>query len=92
MEVTSPKLGQFVGERQNTYYIFIEGVILCSCNSLTKAFYLWSCSHQIFKLSYHQYNHDAALFVQEFVTRLPRSQKKSANYLTVATEIVNLTK
>ena len=92
MDVTSPKLGRFVCEGQSTYYIFIEGVILCSCNSFTKGFYLWFCSHYVFNLSYHKYNHDAAMFIQEFVIGLPKSQKKSANYLTVATEIVNMTK
>ena len=90
-EVASPKLGRFLGEEHVSYYIFVEGRVLCSCNSFAKAFFVWFCSHYIFNLAYHKYYHDAALFIQEFVFSLPDTNKKSANYLTVATEILNLT-
>ena len=91
-QVSSPKLGRFVTEQHVSYYIFVEGMILCNCSSFAKAFFIWFCSHYVFNLEYHKYYHDAALFVQEFILGLPDTKKKSANYLTVATEILNLTR
>ena len=90
-QVSSPKLGRFIAEDHIIYYVFVEGNVLCSCSSFTKAFFVWFSSHYIFNLEYHKYYHDVALFIQEFIFVLPDVKRKSANYLTVATEILNLT-
>ncbi len=69
------------------YYVFVEQRVLCQCDTLIDALLVWFCSHYIFHIQYHKYYREAALFIQEFIFELPDPCKKSANYLSMSTEI-----
>lgn len=71
----------------STYYIFVEGNILCEVSSFSRALCLWFATHYIFDLEYCKPLKEMCLFLQEFVFRLPQKTKKTATYLTTSSDI-----
>lgn len=88
----SPRLAEFVVEDGNgTYFLFMEQMTVCEVNSFTKALFLWFCTHYVFHLNYCPALSDLCTFIQEFVFGLPCAGKRSATYLSIATDIQQIT-
>lgn len=85
----SPRIGEFnVEDGNNTYYIFVEQMVLCELSSFSKALFIWFSVHYVFHLSYCSPLNDLCMFLQEFVFGLPSAGgKRSASYLTIVTDI-----
>ena len=66
---------------------FVEQATLCQVTSFFEALYVWFSAHYIFHLSYCESLVDMCTFIQG----LPAAGKKSATYLTTATDIQQLT-
>lgn len=89
----SPRLAEFVVENdgKETFFIFIEKLTICEVNSFTRALFLWFCTYYVFHLNYCEVHSDFCIFMQEFVFGLPCPGKRTATYLTVATDIQQMT-
>lgn len=84
----SPRFAEFVIEDGgSTYFLFVEQTTICESSTFTRALFLWFCIHYVFHLSYSTLLTDLCTFFQEFVFGLPSAGKRSASYLTVATDI-----
>ena len=88
-ERTAPRIARFAGEDEGcTYYIMMEGRILCSSNAFAKAVSIWFVTHYIFNLQYCKQVKDVGLCFQESVFGLPeKSKARGAIYLTVTSDI-----
>ena len=76
----------------NTYYLFVEKVLLGGQVNFCKCLALWFSLHYIFNLEYDKPVQDIALFFQEFIFGLPASKvKKNSTYLTVSSDIQSFT-
>ena len=88
----APRFAHFPGEELQ-YFIFIESEVLCICPSFSRALMMWFISQYVFNLEYSVKVWEVALFIQEFVFRLPATsglkRQKTATYLTVSTDIQN---
>lgn len=83
--MSAPRFALF-GE--STYYIVVEGNILCEVSSFSRAICLWFATHYIFNLEYSKPLKEVCLFIQEFVFKLPQTTKKTATYLTTSSDIL----
>ena len=90
----APRIACFPGEESSQYFIFIESEVFCVTHSFSQALMLWFTSHYILNLEYCTKVREVALFFQEFVFKLPATsvtkRLKSATYLSVSTDILNL--
>ena len=90
---SAPRIACFPGEDQSQYFIFVEREVLCITTQFTQVLMLWFIAHYIFNLEYCPKIKEVALFVQEFVFKLPATsgikRQKTATYLTVTTDIQN---
>lgn len=90
---SAPRLACFPGDEESQYFLFIENEVLCITQTFHQAFVLWFISHYVFNLEYATQIREVCLFIQEFVFKLPATsgikRQKTANYLTVSTDIHN---
>ena len=88
----SPRFAEFVAEDGgSTYVLFVEQTTICGSPAFTKTLFLWFCVHYVFHLSYSAPLTEVCEFFQEFVFGLPLTGKRSASYLSTATDIQQLT-
>lgn len=88
----SPRLAEFAVESgSSSYFLFVEQITLCETFSFTKALFLWFSTHYVFHLSYSPVLNDLCTFFQEFIFGLPSIGKRSASYLSTATDIQQIT-
>ena len=88
----APRFAEFVVEdSSSTYFVFVEQTTLCECSTFTDALFLWFCTYYVFHLSYYTVLADVCAFFQEFIFGLPLTGKRSASYLSTATDIQQLT-
>ena len=71
----------------DTYFLFVEQKTLCQVNSFSRVLFLWFCVHYVFHRSDCDTLSDLCSLVQEFVFGLPCAGKRSATYLSIATDI-----
>lgn len=88
----SPRFAEFAVEGgTRSYFLFVEQITLCETATFTKALFLWFSIHYVFHLSYSSLLGDVCTFIQEFIFGLPSTGKRSASYLSVATDIQQMT-
>ena len=65
----------------------------CASHVFSQALMLWFIAHYVFNLEYDAKVKEVALFIQEFIFKLPATsglkRQKTATYLTVTTDIQN---
>lgn len=90
----APRIACFPGEENSQYFIFVESETLCVTNSFSQALMLWFVAHYVLNLEYCSQLKEVAMFFQEFIFKLPATsvtkRLKSATYLSVSTDILNL--
>ena len=66
---------------------------MCITYDFSQALILWFIAHYVLNLEYDSKVKEVALFMQEFVFKLPATsglkRQKTATYLTVTTDIQN---
>ena len=86
----APWIGKFtVDDGDSTYFLFVEQMVLCSANSLSKTLFLWFSLHYVFNLEYDDHVKELCLFFQEFIFGLPSNCKRTSTYLSATTDIQN---
>jgi len=90
---SAPRFACFPGEHHSQYFLYVESEVLCITNSFSQALMLWFVIHYVLNLEYCPKTKEVALFMQEFVFKLPATsglkRQKTATYLTVSTDIQN---
>ena len=90
---SAPRIAYFPGEDQPQYFLFVEKEVLCITPVFSQALMLWFVAHYVFNLEYCIKIKEVALFVQEFIFKLPATsgmkRQKTATYLSVTTDIQN---
>jgi len=88
---TAPRFASFEGEDSCQFFIFVDKVVLTQTSSFSKAFLLCFFSHYVLNLEYAKQVREVAMFLQEFVCKLPATASdkkyKNATYLSVTTDI-----
>lgn len=84
---TAPRFCRFAGDETDTYFLFVESMVLCTTTSFTKALILWFITHYVFNLQYCKQVKEVALFFQESVFGLSEKKGKSSTYLTITSDI-----
>ena len=66
----------FAAFGESSFYIIVEGIILCETSTFVKGLCLWFASHYVFNLEYSKSLKYICLLRHEFVFKLPQETKK----------------
>ena len=68
---SAPRFASFPGDEQSQYFLYVENQVLCVTQSFSQSLMLWFAAHYALNLEYCVKVKEVALFVQEFIFKLP---------------------
>ena len=82
-----PRIAAFTGEGTTEYLVLCELFVLCKVSSLHAALFTTFAAYYCFNLEYPQPARQMYCFFQDYILERPDSNKKSASYLAVVSDI-----
>ena len=84
---TQPRIAAVVGEENTQYFVVCEQLVLFKVTSLRLAIFFTVASYYCFNLEYPTPAKNLFNFLQDYILGQPDSNKKSASYLAVVSDI-----
>jgi hypothetical protein len=86
-ERTQPRIAALIGEESTQYFVVCEESVLLKVNSIKAALFFTVAAYYVFNLEYPQPAKNVFNFLQDYILTQPDSNKKSASYLAIVSDI-----
>ena len=84
-----PRIAVMVSDGVEEYFIICEQTVLCKVSSLKEPIFIGLATYYCFSLEYPKECKRVLTFLQDYVVESPDSNKRSATYVSVSTDINN---